>query len=77
MITFIPLSGSAHTSRTVPLAYILQVDDVRILLDCGSPDWVPESSLTEDVTTQQHWDDYCSALREYVSRTRLIFDSTY
>jgi len=68
MITFTPLSGAAHSSCTVPLAYILQVDDVRILLDCGSPDWAPENIfLAEDgPETLQHWDEYCDALREYV-----------
>ena len=43
MITFTPLSGGAQLSKTIPLCYLLQVDDVRILLDCGSPDWCPES----------------------------------
>ena len=31
MITFTPLSGSARSQNTSPLAYLLQVDDVRIL----------------------------------------------
>jgi hypothetical protein len=70
MITFTPLSGAAHSSRTVPLAYILQVDDVRILLDCGSPDWTPENSSfdpkSEDTETPCHWEEYCKALKEYV-----------
>lgn len=59
MITFTPLSGAARSSRTVPLAYILQVDDVRILLDCGSPDWCPE-------TKEHPWEEYCEALRQSV-----------
>jgi cleavage and polyadenylation specificity factor subunit 2 len=58
MITFTPLSGAAHSSRTVPLAYLLQVDDVRILLDCGSPDWIPEDSA------DNNWENYCEALRQ-------------
>lgn len=39
MITFIPLAGSARSDVTTPVAYLLKVDDVSILLDCGSPDW--------------------------------------
>ncbi len=42
MITFTPLSGGGQRTDTSPLSYLLQVDDVRILLDCGSPDWCPE-----------------------------------
>lgn len=69
MITFTPLSGDAKSTRTTPLAYLLQVDDVRILLDCGSPDWAPEatsSSVTaEDLENQSNaWDKYCSTLQE-------------
>lgn len=69
MITFTPLSGAAHSSRTVPLAYLLQVDDVRILLDCGSPDWNPENIETiqsesgDDLTTYS-WKEYCDTLRK-------------
>ncbi|KAL7282245.1 hypothetical protein ACG7TL_003714 [Trametes sanguinea] len=41
------------------------VDDVRILLDCGSPDWCPEPPAEgeEDVSP---WETYCEALKEYV-----------
>lgn len=73
MITFTPLSGAARSSRSTPLAYILQVDDVRILLDCGSPDWSPEDSSSsavksEDIEeTSYHWEEYCRALRECVA----------
>jgi cleavage and polyadenylation specificity factor subunit 2 len=49
MITFKPLSepfggqqdgGQASTSTESPkaLAYLAEVDDVRILIDCGSPE---------------------------------------
>ena len=67
MITFTPLSGAARTVRTIPLAYLLQVDDVRILLDCGSPDWCPEPS-TEGVDDDAPppWEKYCEALKECV-----------
>lgn len=69
MITFTPLSGAAGSSRTTPLAYLLQVDDVRILLDCGSPDWCPEAKeedWTEEKETTYGWEDYCKVLRECV-----------
>ena len=70
MITFTPLSGAARSSRSIPLAYVLQVDDVRILLDCGSPDWCPEDLRAVGSGDVQepayHWEDYCQALREYV-----------
>lgn len=72
MITFTPLSGAARSSRTAPLAYLLQVDDVKILLDCGSPDWCPEASSSAVTTEEldannQEWETYCQALREYAS----------
>lgn len=69
MITFTPLSGAARSSRTTPLAYLLQVDDVRILLDCGSPDWCPEAKeedWTEEKEATYGWEDYCKVLRECV-----------
>jgi len=55
---FTVLSGDACSSRPKPLAYVLQIDDIKVLLDCGSPEWCPESS--EDPDTD--WTDYCSAL---------------
>ncbi|KAF9028442.1 hypothetical protein BDZ89DRAFT_1066090 [Hymenopellis radicata] len=71
MITFTPLSGAARSTRTTPLAYVLQVDDVRILLDCGSPDWAPEvQELDEGVN--QPWEQYCQALREYAPTIDLV-----
>ena len=62
MITFTPLSGSAHSQDTSPLAYLLQVDDVRILLDCGSPDWRPEPSFSTE-----NCEKYCQSIRQCVS----------
>lgn len=73
MITFTPLTGGAVTTRTAPLCYILQIDDVRILLDCGAPDWHPESAPPESAgKTEQvendampeepHWVRYCDEL---------------
>ena len=75
MLTFTPLSGAAKSSRTSPLAYLLQVDDIKILLDCGSPDWCPEPSLSAQDGNGMaedgfHWQQYCDKLREWViSRT--------
>lgn len=70
MITFTPLSGAARSSRSTPLAYLLQIDDVRILLDCGSPDWSPEPSLSR-TEEAYHWEEYCRTLRELVKKSNL------
>ncbi|KAL0067619.1 hypothetical protein AAF712_005334 [Marasmius tenuissimus] len=77
MITFTPLSGAARNSRTTPLCYLLQVDDVRILLDCGSPDWNPEkiTTLEEDTAPAHAWDEYCQNLREYSPTVDLVLMS--
>jgi len=69
MLTFTPLSGAARSTRTAPLAYLLQVDDVQILLDCGSPDWCPEPSSSalksEDIDDQTyHWEEYCQKIKQ-------------
>ncbi|EMD40890.1 hypothetical protein CERSUDRAFT_111471 [Gelatoporia subvermispora B] len=74
MITFTPLSGSARTSSTIPLAYLLQVDDVRILLDCGSPDWCPEDASTSEDAEQkpQPWEKYSEALKECAPTVDLV-----
>lgn len=64
MLTFKPLSGAAKSDRLVPLAYLLQVDDVHILLDCGSPDWCPEPDDGSDASA--HWETYCQSLKEFV-----------
>ncbi|KAG5648901.1 hypothetical protein DXG03_000250 [Asterophora parasitica] len=76
MITFTPLSGAARSSQTKPLAYLLQVDDVRILLDCGAPDWTPEPAHTiiPDGAEEPsyHWETYCNALRECAPTIDLV-----
>ncbi|KAH9894449.1 beta-lactamase-like protein [Cubamyces lactineus] len=73
MITFTPLSGAARTVRTIPLAYLLQVDDVRILLDCGSPDWCPElSSENAQDDAPPPWEKYCEALKECAPTVDLV-----
>ncbi|KAF8204818.1 beta-lactamase-like protein [Pholiota molesta] len=77
MITFTPLSGAARSSTTTPLAYLLQVDDVRILIDCGSPDWAPEpspfdpsTSTTEDQPPS--WTEYTEALQKLAPTIDLV-----
>ena len=85
MITFTPLSGAARSSRTIPLAYLLQVDDVRILLDCGSPDWCPEepegtSSVVKEEDLQErhyHWEEYCETLKACVTRAGRFTQHSY
>ncbi|TFK22351.1 hypothetical protein FA15DRAFT_671650 [Coprinopsis marcescibilis] len=79
MITFTPLAGAACSSSTTPLAYVLQVDDVRILLDCGSPDWVQEPSpfnedaMTEDPQPQSPpWQEYCESLKKIAPTIDLV-----
>ncbi|KAG6337224.1 hypothetical protein ID866_1854 [Astraeus odoratus] len=74
MITFTPLSGAVGTSKTSPLAYLLQLDDVRVLLDCGSPDWSPEehASKSEDGSASPSWARYCEALRQYAPTVDLV-----
>ncbi|KIJ70136.1 hypothetical protein HYDPIDRAFT_77405 [Hydnomerulius pinastri MD-312] len=69
MITFTPLAGAVGASSTVPLAYLLQVDDVRVLLDCGSPDWSPEE---HGLSTSFPWSNYCNALRECAPTVDLV-----
>ncbi|KIM46373.1 hypothetical protein M413DRAFT_17042 [Hebeloma cylindrosporum] len=63
MITFTPLSGSSRSSTTTPLSYLLQIDDVRILIDCGSPDWSPEPSPFDKSATEN--EDQPPAYAEY------------
>ncbi|KIK04662.1 hypothetical protein K443DRAFT_675681 [Laccaria amethystina LaAM-08-1] len=76
MITFTPLSGAAHSSNATPLAYLLQVDDVRILLDCGSPDWAPEPSPFEEHPENESCDvpraKYCEALQKCAPTVDLV-----
>ncbi|KAI0265838.1 beta-lactamase-like protein [Gloeopeniophorella convolvens] len=77
MLTFTPLSGAAKSSRTSPLAYLLQVDDIKILLDCGSPDWSPEPSSSEtkveDTLGENYpWRQYCDTLKEIAPSIDLV-----
>lgn len=67
MLTFTPLSGAAKSSRTSPMAYLLQVDDINILLDCGSPDWCPEPTSSDNGGENKiPWEKYCDNLKECV-----------
>ncbi|EAU84389.1 cleavage and polyadenylation specificity factor subunit [Coprinopsis cinerea okayama7 len=82
MITFTPLAGSAKSKSTTPLSYVLQVDDVRILLDCGSPDWVQEPSPFQDgadmeddsnvKSTSPPWQAYCEAMKKVAPTIDLV-----
>ncbi|KAL1735967.1 beta-lactamase-like protein [Schizophyllum commune] len=74
MLTFTPLAGAARSNRTTPLCFILQVDDVKILLDCGSPDWSPEPSTSEVKVedTSYPWEEYCSILRQHAASVDLV-----
>lgn len=69
MITFTPLTGGAASARTTPLCYILQIDDVRILLDCGAPDWHPEHSGAEQ---DPFWVTYCDELAVQAQTVDLV-----
>ena len=52
---FTVLSGDACSSRPKPLAYVLQIDDTKVLLDCGSPEWCnPEDHPTTGQITAPH-----------------------
>ncbi|KDR83941.1 hypothetical protein GALMADRAFT_236445 [Galerina marginata CBS 339.88] len=77
MITFTPLSGAARSSRTTPLSYLLQIDDVRILIDCGSPDWAPEPSPFEQSTPESEnqppaWTEYVETLEKLAPTIDLV-----
>jgi cleavage and polyadenylation specificity factor subunit 2 len=79
MITLTPLAGGAKSSQTTPLCYLLQVDDVRILLDCGSPDWNPESQTTKSEDGddgEEPWDQYTRSLERWVPVVQ-FYSSTY
>lgn len=64
MITFRPLAGAVGADSVVPLAYLLQIDDVRVLLDCGSPDWSQENTALVAA--------YCAAFRECAPTIDLV-----
>ncbi|KAJ8507662.1 hypothetical protein ONZ45_g9987 [Pleurotus djamor] len=75
MITFTPLSGAARASSVTPLCYLLQIDDVRILLDCGSPDWCPEPNESTLSPGEYPWESYCNSLREICPTIDLVLIS--
>ncbi|KAI6047478.1 beta-lactamase-like protein [Pisolithus marmoratus] len=74
MITFTPLCGAVGESQTCPLAYLLQLDDVRVLLDCGSPDWSPEERTfkSDGDLASPPWAPYCDALRQCAPTVDLV-----
>ncbi|KAI0684632.1 hypothetical protein BC835DRAFT_1462711 [Cytidiella melzeri] len=61
--------------------YLLQVDNVHILLDCGLPDWCPEAK-EEDCGEERMekekpagvygWEEYCRVLRENAPSIALV-----
>lgn len=65
MITFTPLAAGARSDLAQPLAYILEIDDVKILLDCGSPDWHPEDNVKPGEDVRVLWQQYCTQLERY------------
>ncbi|KAF8338964.1 beta-lactamase-like protein [Cantharellus anzutake] len=62
------LSGDGHWSAEKPFAYLLQIDDVKILLDCGSPEWCTENG-------QADWTSYTSALKAIAPSVDLVLFS--
>ncbi|KAJ3533914.1 hypothetical protein NMY22_g7139 [Coprinellus aureogranulatus] len=79
MITFTPLAGAARSESQSPLAYLLQVDDVRILLDCGSPDWMQEPSpfgqdvrMDAESSSTLPWQEYCEKLKKAAPSVDLV-----
>ncbi|EJU06116.1 hypothetical protein DACRYDRAFT_73414 [Dacryopinax primogenitus] len=81
MIVFTPLCGSAQ-STSVPNAfcYLLQIDDIRVLLDCGAPDWrlgAGEDVEGEDEAasrreTKKWWSEYLSLLTRTAPEIDLV-----
>ena len=63
MITFTPLAGGARSESVLPLAYILEIDDVKVLLDCGSPDWHPDDDLKAGNDAMAFREEYCAQLK--------------
>jgi hypothetical protein len=63
MITFTPLAGSARSDSALPLAYILEIDDVKVLLDCGSPDWHPDDDIKAGNEALAAREEYCAQLQ--------------
>lgn len=70
---FTALSGDAASPRPKPLAYVLQIDDIKVLLDCGSPEWCPEDVYDNE---EVNWSSYCSALERFVVPQRIKMLST-
>lgn len=68
MISFTPLAGAANSTSCGALAYLLQVDDVRILLDCGAPEWNLEAHAEN---AEPPWEAYCQALETCVIGIRV------
>lgn len=63
MVSFTPLAGGAHSASTIPLAYLLDIDGAKILLDCGSPDWHLDDDLKVGEEQKQIFESYCAQLQ--------------
>ena len=63
MIAFTPLAGGARSDSALPLAYILEIDDVKVLLDCGSPDWHPDDDIKVGIEAIAASEEYCAQLQ--------------
>ncbi|KIM25567.1 hypothetical protein M408DRAFT_74190 [Serendipita vermifera MAFF 305830] len=72
MITFTPLAGSARSDAVLPLAYVLEIDDVKILLDCGSPDWHPDEDLKVGEQATAFREEYCDQLKRHAPTIDLV-----
>ncbi|KAG9018843.1 hypothetical protein FRB90_009130 [Tulasnella sp. 427] len=66
MLVFTPLAGSGRSEQTRPLCYLLTIDDVNILLDCGS---FPPGTPTEKT------EGYYSALKQHAPNVDLVLFS--
>ncbi|PVF96449.1 hypothetical protein CPB86DRAFT_736678 [Serendipita vermifera] len=72
MITFTPLAGAAYNDSTIPVAYILEIDEVKILLDCGSPDWHSYDHLDTKGRSEAKWKSYCTELQRHAPSIDLV-----
>ncbi|KIO32800.1 hypothetical protein M407DRAFT_211516 [Tulasnella calospora MUT 4182] len=66
MLAFTPLAGSGRSEQTRPLCYLLTIDDVNILLDCGSfPPGTPADKT----------EAYYSSLKQHAPNVDLVLFS--
>ncbi|KAG8825638.1 hypothetical protein FRC17_008585 [Serendipita sp. 399] len=63
MVSFTPLAGGARSDFNLPLAYLLDIDGAKILLDCGSPDWHAEDDIKNEKERYEAIERYCAELQ--------------